>query len=76
MGNEPVQIYEARNSLEASLVVQRLGDAGIEARVESSAIESVVGEVPFQLAGVPIWVDRADVERAQEVVRDLPPNRR
>ena len=72
---EPVQVYEAANSIEAAMVLQKLDEAGIEARIASRAVESLAGEVPFQLAVVPIWVDRSDAERARQVINKLPPRR-
>jgi hypothetical protein len=68
--HEPVQIYEAWNSLQAHFLCNLLADAGVNARVASDAIEAVNGRVPFQKASCPVWVAAADVERARSIVAD------
>ncbi|MDB5338789.1 MAG: putative prokaryotic signal transducing protein [Planctomycetaceae bacterium] len=70
MGDEPVSIYAAENTIDATLMVQLLADAGIEARIASNALEAVSGEVPYQLISVPVWVRRPDAARALEVIRE------
>ena len=70
MNDAPVSIYAAENSIEATLIVQLLAEAGIEARIACNALEAVAGEVPYQLISVPIWVHRVDRQRAVEVVRE------
>ncbi len=73
MSDAPVQVYAAKNSIEATLLVQLLAEEGISARIASNAVEAVAGEVPWQLATVPIWVKSADAERAQAVIRERKP---
>jgi hypothetical protein len=70
MSDEPVSIYSAENSIEASFILQLLAEAGIEGRIASNALEAVSGEVPYRLVSVPIWVHRSDSESAQRVIRD------
>lgn len=71
MDNGPVRVFDAQNSIEATLIVQLLADAGIRARVASDALESVSGEVPFQLVSVPVWVLRSDFDRAEAAIREV-----
>ncbi len=73
--DDPVQVYEAGNSTEAHLMVQMLADLGVQARVASSAVENVVGEVPFQRAVCPIWVHPNESERAREAILAFLANR-
>lgn len=70
MNDAPVSIYAAENSIEATLIVQLLAEAGIEARIASNALEAVAGEVPYQLISVPIWVHGVDSQRALAVIQD------
>lgn len=70
MSDEPVSIYAAQNSIEATFVIQLLAEAGIEARISSNALEAVSGEVPYQLISVSILVHRIDSLRALDVIRE------
>jgi len=69
--NTPVKVYDAWNSWQAQLLAQELTDAGITARVASSAIEFLSGKVPYQAATCPVWVDQLDVERARPIIVDF-----
>ncbi|MES2791176.1 MAG: DUF2007 domain-containing protein [Planctomycetota bacterium] len=70
MSDRPVAAYAAENSIEATLIIQLLAEAGIEARMASNALESVSGEVPSQLISVPVWVRSSDSQHALEVIRE------
>lgn len=67
----PVKIYDAWNSWQAQLLAQELTDAGIAARVASTAIEFLSGKVPYQAATCPVWVDQQDVQRARPVILEF-----
>ena len=67
----PVTVYEATNSNQAHILCALLGDAGIEARVASDALEWVTGAVPFQLVDCPVLVRASDAERARPIVDDF-----
>lgn len=69
--DEPIKIYDASSLYQARLLVERLADDGIEARVASDAIEPLAGRVPFRLATCPVWVIKSDAARAQVVVREF-----
>ncbi len=64
----PVRIYEAGNEIEARLLVDWLQEAGIAARIASTAIEPLAGKVPFQIATCPVWVTTRDASRARDVL--------
>ena len=66
----PVKVYDAWNSFQAHFVHNMLRDAEISARVASDAVENIVGQVPFQKATCPVWVDAADVDRARAIVAE------
>lgn len=66
--NEPVKVYDAWNSLQAHFLCNLLAEAGVSARVASSAIESVSGSVSFQKVKCPIWIAGADAQRARSIV--------
>ena len=68
--DEPVQVFSAWNSVQAHFVRNLLADEGIPARVASDAIQAISGEVPFQKASCPVWVDAADEERARALVAE------
>ncbi len=69
--DEPVQIYEAWNTWQAQMLIDLLADAGINARLASNAVENLVGDVPFQRATCPVWVDKRDADRARSMVSDF-----
>jgi hypothetical protein len=67
---EPVQVFKARNSVQAQFVCNLLAEADIAARVESTALEAVRGEVPDQKVSCPVLVAAADAERARALVAE------
>ena len=67
---EPICVYRAGNLQEAQLVVNLLENEGITARIASSAVETLAGEVPFQLAVCPIWVHQHQAELAQSIIEE------
>lgn len=66
--DQPVKVYEAGSGFEAQLLVDWLRDAGIEARIASTAMEPLVGKVPFQIATCPVLVAQRDADRARAEV--------
>lgn len=66
----PVEVFQAQHVIEATLIVQRLADAGIPARIVSTALEGVTGEVPYSHATCPIWVEESDAGHAREVIQE------
>ncbi len=69
MIDEPVEVYRASNSIEASGILLQLADIGIKGRMASSALELVSGAVPFQTIAIPILVHASDRERAVEEIQ-------
>ncbi|MFA6902198.1 MAG: DUF2007 domain-containing protein [Gallionellaceae bacterium] len=65
------KVYSAANLMEAQLVLDLLGHAGVEARLRNENAQGGLGEIPFTHAYPEVWVvnDR-DVERAQTVTRN------
>lgn len=61
----PVRVYDAGNEIEARLLIDWLGEQGIEARIASTAIEPLAGKVPFQIATCPVWVAARDEQQAR-----------
>ena len=66
--NEPVKVYDAWNSLQAHFLCNLLTEAGVAARVASTAQEILSGKVPFQTVKCPVWVAGADAGRARSIV--------
>jgi len=61
-----VRFYNARARYDAFLVADRLNQAGIRAHVFNQHAQSIVGDVPPDVAQPQVWLERdADRERAQ-----------
>jgi hypothetical protein len=59
------RFYVARARFDAFLVADRLNQAGIRAHVFNQHAQSIVGDVPPEVAQPQVWIDReADRERA------------
>lgn len=66
------RIYSAASLPEAHLVLHRLLDLGIAARVFNENAHGGVGELPFTHAYPEIWIDNpSDEQQAREVVREF-----
>ncbi len=66
--DEPQNVFDAWNRIQAQFVCNLLADEGIQARVASDAIENVSGRVPYFLVMCPVWVSAADAQRARAIV--------
>jgi hypothetical protein len=63
------RLCTAANLPEAHLLLHRLAEAGIEARVLNEHAQGGLGEIPFTHAYPEIWImEAADEERARRVV--------
>jgi Putative prokaryotic signal transducing protein len=61
-----VRFYIARARFDAFLVADRLNQAGIRAHVFNQHAQSIVGDVPPDVAQPQVWLEReSDCERAQ-----------
>ena len=61
-----IRFYIARARYDAFLIADRLNQAGIRAHVFNQHAQSIVGDVPPEVAQPQVWLDRdADRERAQ-----------
>ena len=67
---DPIKVYDAWNTQQAHFIRQLLADAGISARVASSGLQAVIGEVPFQLATCPVLVAKVDFAQARPIVEE------
>lgn len=66
------RFYIARARYDAFLVADRLNQAGIRAHVFNQHAQSIVGDVPPDVAQPQVWIDReADRERAQILLARL-----
>jgi hypothetical protein len=66
--DEVVRLATASNPLEAHVWQRALADEGIRAEVVGDYLDAGVGDVPgFRPE---LWVRRADVERAEAVLRE------
>lgn len=63
------RLYSAANLPEAHLLLHRLAQAGIEARVLNEHAQGGMGEIPFTHAYPEIWImEEADEARARRIV--------
>jgi Putative prokaryotic signal transducing protein len=66
------KVYSAATLMEAHLVRDLLGHAGIDAQVLNENLQSIMGEIPVNHAGPEVWILNQDqVKRALEVVRRM-----
>jgi hypothetical protein len=63
------KIYSAANLIEAQLMLDMLGHAGINARLFNENAQGGLGEIPFTHAYPEVWlINDSDVERGQRLV--------
>jgi hypothetical protein len=66
------RFYNARARFDAFLVADRLNQAGIKAHVFNQHAQSIVGDVPPDVAQPQVWLEReSDRERAQILLARL-----
>ena len=66
------KIHSAATLIEAYMVRDLLGQAGIEAIVLNENLQSIVGEIPVNHAGPEVWIlNPSAIGRALEVVRRM-----
>jgi hypothetical protein len=54
------RFYTALNRFDAYLVLHRLQRAGIAARIFNEHVQSIVGEVPPDVAQPQVWIENSD----------------
>jgi hypothetical protein len=65
------RLYRAANLPDAYLLLHRLQQAGIEARVLNEHAQGGLGEIPFTHAYPEVWLVRPDdAERARDIVTE------
>ncbi|MGE3313816.1 MAG: DUF2007 domain-containing protein [Planctomycetaceae bacterium] len=66
-----VEVFRARNAVEAHIVKSALEDAGIRARVTGEMLQGVLGEIPTGWATAPqVLVFEDDAARARELIQE------
>lgn len=66
------RFYIARARFDAFLIADRLNQAGIRAHVFNQHAQSIVGDVPPEVAQPQVWIEReTDRERAQILLARL-----
>jgi hypothetical protein len=64
-----LRFYTARARFDAWLLAHRLNQAGIKAHVFNQHAQSIVGDIPPELAQPQVWLEREqDRERAQRLL--------
>jgi len=67
-----IRFYVARQRFDAYLLADRLNQAGIRAHVFNEHAQSIVGDIPPQLAQPQVWLEReGDLERATVLLRRM-----
>lgn len=70
--HEPMEVYAARDEIDATLVQSMLAESGIEARVVGGQIAGAVGEVPAGLPSAPrVWVSSNNADVARTLIREM-----
>jgi hypothetical protein len=71
------RFYIALNRIDAYLLLHRLQRAGIGAHVFNEHMQSIVGDVPPEVAQPQVWLERPpDRPRAEAVLKRCAPNAR
>lgn len=71
------RFYIALNRFDAYLLLHRLQHAGVVAHVFNEHMQSIVGDVPPEVAQPQVWLERpADRQRAERVLAALQSERR
>ena len=70
---DPVAVYNAANNVEAMLLREALLSSGIEAHSvdDATPVGAWMGGLIPEIHKPQVWVDRADVPRARQVVEDF-----
>jgi membrane protease subunit (stomatin/prohibitin family) len=67
-----INLYGARDALEAHHLRGILEDSGIRATVMGESLGSARGDIPVTVETLPsVWVDKEDADRAMEIVREF-----
>jgi enoyl-CoA hydratase/carnithine racemase len=66
----PVEVFSARDTPEAYIVLGMLREAGIEALVVGESLGGIAGEVPPLQATPRIWVHPGDASRARQLIEE------
>jgi hypothetical protein len=68
-GRELVEVYRAKDTPQAHMLVAALEGAGVGAVVEGDLLQSALGELPVGWSSAPrVMVESRDVAKAREVI--------
>jgi hypothetical protein len=67
-GDDSTKLIEVRTEEQAALIVAALADAGISAKAQGGLTAGFRVEIP---GGVDVFVQRADLDRAREILREI-----
>src|SRR5579864_6821393 len=67
---DPVEVYAAKDMIEAQFVSNLLGSDGVEATIVGEALGTAAGDLPLFTATPRIWVRPQDAQRARHVVQE------
>jgi putative signal transducing protein len=66
-----LQLYSARDSMDAHFLQGLLAEEGIEAVIQGEALEEVWGDLPLSQRTVPtLWIKESDLARAKPIVEE------
>jgi len=66
-----LQLYSARDSMDAHFLQGLLAEEGIEAVIQGEALEEVWGDLPLSQRTVPtLWINESDLARANPIVEE------
>lgn len=72
-----IEVYAARDGMEAHFLRSLLEDEGIDAQVVGDGLVAALGDIPFGMPTAPrIWVQEEDAARARQLILDWEQSRR
>jgi|AntAceMinimDraft_11_1070367.scaffolds.fasta_scaffold04091_6 hypothetical protein len=68
--NNPIEIYNASDEVEASLIAAMLAENGIKAQVVGGILHSAVGGLPVGAVTPRVWANDSDAIAARELIAE------
>lgn len=65
------RIYLARDIQDAYIMKGALENEGIEAIIKNETLGAFVGEIPLSEAYPEVWVEDADADKAEQIIRTV-----
>ena len=66
--DNPVEVYNAANEVDANIVVAMLGKSGIRAQVVGGILGSALGELPAGAVSPRVWINDSDMAAARPLM--------